>query len=192
MTKHYQLTAIENVFNNSEGDVPCDSNDNVLCDRSYTLHDRSPRIINKAEWDELDKVHEVAHRLDSAVVREESVGEYPPTVWKVLHGFDEDIAPKEYTTGVYDDGPAIDGWEDFVCFWSAISRATEPFRVISSTERHGWTTVDDMYRNNADPVLVHAYCANSMVDLYMYNVVENSFEPVTPRHVEQSVEEIIL
>lgn len=193
MTKHYQLTAIEDVFEDgSTGEYP-QTHPPRANTKSYNLLDRPPRITDKDEWEELEKVSEVRGSLSDAVIRTEEVGEYPPTVWEVLYGFDEDLAENSYESRVLDNGPSTDDWNHFICFWAAVSRATEPFRVVSSAERLGWTTVDDIRHNDANPVMIHAYCVDNTIDLYEYNVVEDAEYSTEPSHtLELSVSKIVV
>ncbi len=185
MVNHYPAQVIENDED--------ENGDEIIEYRSH-VKDRPPRITNKEGWDEdLSSVYEVSNLLDSAVIRKEEVGDYPPTVYDVFYGFDFDTVKNDYNPPtVLSDGPSVDDMETFICCWSAISKYTEPFRIVSSPTERSWPNVHSIRQSHNEPIMFHAYCIDGSIGLYKYNVITEEETLFEPSHLQNSVEEILI
>lgn len=156
----------------------------------WEVMDEPPRITDLERWNELCSISEYDKTMGSAVIREVEEGEYPPTVYKVLYGFDDEYADEEYAPpSRLSGGISTEYWIDFCLFWGKISDATEPFLLRCSTLSHGWRDVSDLEKGNVEPLMYYVYCSGGLVEIYEYNVVTGEKEladvPISDRSVKE-------
>lgn len=157
----------------------------------WEVVDEPPRITDLERWNELCSISEFEKTMGTALIYDVEEGEYPPTVYKVLYGFDKEYVDVEYTPPARLSGgisPAY--WSDFVLFWGKVSDATEPFLLRCSTSSHGWRDVSDLEKGNVEPVIYYVYCSDGMVEVYEYNVVTGEKEladvPIDDRSIKDN------